>query len=50
MSNLQKNPNDLGKYMTDQRVMAAFGVLLGIPIQTTNFSGIIFLIIKKNER
>lgn len=38
MSNLQKNPNDLGKYMTDQRVMAAFGVLLGIPIKTTNFS------------
>ncbi|XP_019156396.1 PREDICTED: hsp70-Hsp90 organizing protein 3-like [Ipomoea nil] len=34
MQDIQKNPNNLNLYLKDQRVMQAFGVLLGVKLQT----------------
>lgn len=34
MQDVQKNPNNLNLYLKDQRVMQAFGVLLGVKLQT----------------
>ncbi|VFQ70759.1 unnamed protein product [Cuscuta campestris] len=34
MQDIQKNPNNLNLYLKDQRVMQAFGVLLGVNLQT----------------
>jgi stress-induced-phosphoprotein 1 len=34
MSDLQKNPSNLSKYMSDKRVMQALGALMGIPTNT----------------
>lgn len=35
MQDVQKNPNNLNLYLKDQRVMQAFGVLLGVKLQTS---------------
>ncbi|XP_060179980.1 hsp70-Hsp90 organizing protein 3-like [Lycium barbarum] len=34
MQDIQKNPNNLNLYLKDQRVMQAFGVLLGVKLDT----------------
>jgi len=34
ITEIKQNPSNLQKYMSDQRVMAALGVLMGIPTQT----------------
>ncbi|KAJ8538679.1 hypothetical protein K7X08_029975 [Anisodus acutangulus] len=34
MQDIQKNPNNLNLYLNDQRVMQAFGVLLGVKLDT----------------